>query len=68
MLEGGFGSAVLEYAAAHDGCLRVSTMGVEGRFLPQGDHANLLRETGLDEETLYLRILNLLGGEEPPHA
>ncbi len=68
VLEGGFGSAVLEYAAAHDGCLRVSTIGVEGRFLPQGDHANLLRETGLDEEALYLRILNLLSGEETPHA
>lgn len=60
VLEGGFGSAVLEYDAAHGGGLRVHMLGVEGRFIPQGDHGSLLCDTGLDDETLYQRIAGTL--------
>jgi 1-deoxy-D-xylulose-5-phosphate synthase len=62
VLEGGFGSAVLEYGAAHTGALAVHMIGVEGRFIPQGDHASLLRETALDDEALHGRILAVLRG------
>jgi hypothetical protein len=37
-------------------------IGVEGRFIPQGDHASLLRETALDDEALHGRILAVLRG------
>ncbi|MDD3213590.1 MAG: 1-deoxy-D-xylulose-5-phosphate synthase [Eubacteriales bacterium] len=60
VVDGGFGSAVLEYNAAHGGGLTVRTLGVENRFVPQGDHRSLLMETGLDEESLCRRIREAL--------
>ncbi len=56
VLDGGFGSAVLEYSMAHGNRLKVWLLGAENRFICHGDHKQLLEETGLDEETLYLRI------------
>lgn len=62
VVEGGFGSAVLEYNAKHGGNLAVTPIGVEGRFIPQGDHDRLLRDTGLDDETLFARIRAVVQG------
>ena len=60
VLDGGFGSEVLEYNALHGLKLAVTPIGVECRFVPQGDHASLLKETGLDVETLYQRFSEVL--------
>jgi 1-deoxy-D-xylulose-5-phosphate synthase len=60
VVEGGFGSSILEYNAAHGGRLTVHPIGVENRFVPQGDHRSLLAETGLDEESLVTRIRETL--------
>lgn len=68
VLEGGFGSAVLEQAARSGGTLTVHTLGVEGRFMPQGDHASLLRDAGLDTDTLCARIGAVLHGGERSHG
>ena len=67
VVEGGFGSSVLEYAALHGLNLPVTLIGVESRFIPQGDHQNLLKETGLDADTLLARFrAGLHPGEAQP--
>ena len=58
VLEGGFGSAVLEYNAMHDSKLNIHVLGVVGRFIPHGDHRTLLKDVELDEEALLARIRN----------
>lgn len=68
VLEGGFGSAVLEHAARSGEALAVHTLGVEGRFLPQGDHASLLKDVGLDTDALCERIAAALRGGEGSHG
>ncbi len=64
VMDGGFGSSVLEYAAAHGGKPFTQVIGVKNRFVPQGDHQSLLKETELDEESLYRRIRCALRPEE----
>lgn len=64
VVEGGFGSSLLEYNALHGGRLTILPIGVENRFIPHGDHASLLAETGLDEESLYRRIRDTLKGAD----
>ncbi|NLI22059.1 MAG: 1-deoxy-D-xylulose-5-phosphate synthase [Clostridiales bacterium] len=68
VLEGGFGSAVLEYNAQHGGVLDVRPVAVEGRFISQGDHRSLLRETGLDEEALLVRFRAALAPQGAAHG
>lgn len=68
VLDGGFGSAVLEAAAKQAAALDVCLLGIENRFIPQGDHRSLLRETGLDEESLLAHIREYLGVTVVCHA
>ena len=35
-------------------------IGVKNRFIPQGDHRSLLKEVGLDEESLRKQITDVL--------
>ena len=49
---GGFGSAVLEYAAAVGAAVRIRTLAVGDFFVPHGDHAHLLKDVGLDDESI----------------
>ena len=67
VVDGGFGSAVLEYAAETSAALQVHPIGVAGRFIPQGDHRSLLKETGLDEESVLERIRMLLNRQGDDH-
>jgi len=60
VLDGGFGSSVLEYSMAHGNRLKVWLLGAENRFIRHGDHRQLLEETGLDEESLLTRIRTTL--------
>ncbi|MBE0600962.1 MAG: 1-deoxy-D-xylulose-5-phosphate synthase, partial [Firmicutes bacterium] len=52
VLDGGFGSAVLEYAATHGNEPTVHPIAVPSRFVTHGDHKTLLRETGLDTDSV----------------
>ncbi len=52
VLDGGFGSSVLEYNAAHGGEMTVHPIAVEDRFISQGGHDQLLKDAQLDEESL----------------
>ena len=63
VLQGGFGSAVLEAAEEMGERPRVVRMGVEDRFIQHGDHKNLLAEVGLDDESIYQRIISILKKE-----
>ena len=65
MLQGGFGSAVMEYNTLHGNPLLLYPIAVEDRFISQGDHQSLLKETHLDDQGLYSRIREVLdnGGQ-----
>ncbi len=64
VLQGGFGSAVLEWAELHGVHPSVTRMGVEDRFIQHGDHKHLLAEVGLDDESLLKRIQTILKKED----
>lgn len=67
---GGFGSGVLEAAAMAGLTLCVHPLAVKDEFVPHGDHQNLLRYVGLDEEsleTVILSHLQSLSRGEPKH-
>ncbi len=55
-LLGGFGSCVLESQAQLGLTLTVHPIGVGDLFVPHGDHENLLRFVGLDEDSICQRI------------
>lgn len=57
---GGFGSAVLEYAAANDCRPLIDVMGVGDFFVQHGDHEHLLRDVQLDDESLARRISQVI--------
>ncbi|MBQ8151060.1 MAG: 1-deoxy-D-xylulose-5-phosphate synthase [Clostridia bacterium] len=61
---GGFGSAVLEHAAAAKAARRISLIGVGDCYVQHGDHQHLLEDTGLDDTTIMQRILSALTKEE----
>lgn len=56
VLQGGFGSAVLEYAALHGVQADIHPMGVPDRFIQHGDHAHLLKDVGMDDDTIAQTI------------
>ncbi len=64
VLDGGFGSSVLEYNAAHGGEMTVHPIAVEDRFISQGGHNQLLKDVQLDEESLIERVREALRPRE----
>lgn len=60
ILSGGFGSAVLEYGAAHGFTAKVIPLAIEDRFVQHGDHKHLLMDVGLDDESIAERISRIL--------
>ncbi|MEO0207261.1 MAG: 1-deoxy-D-xylulose-5-phosphate synthase [candidate division WOR-3 bacterium] len=63
VLNGGFGSGVLEYLA-DKGLLngkKVMRFGIPDRFIPHGEKGLLLKDLGLDNEGLKAKILEVLG-------
>ena len=64
VLQGGFGSAVLEAAeelGVHADMIRI---GVGDRYIQHGDHKHLLAEVGLDDESIACRIRKTWKKEE----
>ena len=60
----GFGSSVLEAASEMGFQPRVKLLAVDDYFVPHGDHAHLLRDTGLDDESVIRTIRTELNREE----
>ena len=48
VLDGGFGSEVLEYSAVHALGLSIHPIAITSQFVTHGDHKTLLKQTGLD--------------------
>lgn len=55
-LNGGFGSAVLEYLESIGYRGRVLRLGIPDRFIPHGSRELLLKETALDEDGIYRSV------------
>lgn len=58
VLQGGFGSAVLEWAALNHRQNQVIPLAVEDRFIQHGDHKHLLEEVQLDDASIASIVLN----------
>lgn len=63
ILMGGFGSAVLERAALDGARVPIIPLSVGDYFVQHGDHAHLLAEVGLDDESIAGTICRTLAGE-----
>lgn len=61
---GGFGSAVLEYAAESCAKQEITVLAVEDMFVQHGDHAHLLKDVGLDDDSIIQALLTRMGKEE----
>lgn len=64
VLQGGFGSAVLEYAAVSGRQARICPLAVPDRFVQHGDHAHLLKDVRLDDDAIYRAIHSRLEEEK----
>ena len=61
-IQGGFGSAILEFMADHQYTSRVVRLGVPDRFIEHGTPEELMRECGYDQKGIYQATLDLLHG------
>lgn len=60
ILQGGMGSAVLEFMAENNYTPTVKRIGVPDQFIEHGSVSELYRICGMNEESIYHEILNLL--------
>ena len=59
-LQGGFGSAILEFMADHSYSSKVLRLGIPDSIIEHGEQIELHRECGFDPEGLYKSALKLL--------
>jgi 1-deoxy-D-xylulose-5-phosphate synthase len=59
-LQGGFGSAVLEFMAEHDYSVNVRRLGIPDRFIEQGTQQELYKECGYDADGIYQAVKTLV--------
>lgn len=60
VLQGGFGSAVLEFAEEHDYHPNIARMGIPDQYIEHGNVSDLLKEINLTKEQVILEIKQLL--------
>ncbi|MEG0270150.1 MAG: 1-deoxy-D-xylulose-5-phosphate synthase [Clostridia bacterium] len=68
VLQGGFGSAVLEYAAQTDQQPRIKLLAVADRFVQHGDHKHLLIDVHLDDDSLCTAVRQTLNDGTVKHG
>lgn len=56
-INGGFGSAILEFMADNGYSPRIKRMGIPDKFIPQGSVKELHALCGIDEESIYSTII-----------
>ena len=61
VIQGGFGSAVLEFASDHNYAVNIRRLGVPDRFTDQGTQKELFRECGFDPESIVNAVKLLIG-------
>jgi len=59
-IRGGAGSALLEFAAAHDYRIPITLEGIPDEFISHGKSDNLLKELGLDAEGMGIKLDSIL--------
>lgn len=59
-IQGGFGSAILEFMAENDYHCSVKRLGIPDRIVEHGEQAELYRECGFDEEAICAAALQML--------
>lgn len=57
---GGFGSAILEFAADHDYKSKIRRLGIPDRVVEHGEQLELFRECGYDQEGIFKACLALM--------
>ena len=60
-LQGGFGSAVLEFMADHNYTAKVVRLGIPDKFIEQGEQPQLYKECGYDAEGIADAVRSLAG-------
>ncbi|MCQ2252497.1 MAG: 1-deoxy-D-xylulose-5-phosphate synthase [Bacteroidales bacterium] len=59
-LQGGFGSAVLEYCSDHGYSPRVVRLGIPDKFIEHGTPADLYKLCGIDSDSIATRVLEMM--------
>jgi 1-deoxy-D-xylulose-5-phosphate synthase len=59
-LNGGFGSAILEFMADHNYKPSIKRLGIPDRVIDQGEPADLYNECGLNTEGIFKSVLEML--------
>jgi 1-deoxy-D-xylulose-5-phosphate synthase len=59
-IQGGFGSAILEFMAEHGYQSKITIMGIPDRLVEHGTPKELYREIGLDAEGIATKIRSLM--------
>ena len=62
-LQGGFGTAVLEFYNDRNINVHLTRLGIPDRFIEHGSQAELQRECGIDSENIYQRVRRLVDQE-----
>ncbi len=60
-IQGGFGSAVLEFMAANNFASTIKLLGIPDKFIEHGTPEDLYRECGIDAKGITTAVLELLG-------
>jgi 1-deoxy-D-xylulose-5-phosphate synthase len=56
VLQGGFGSAVLEFMADHQYSVPLKRIGIPDKFIDHGSTDELNRDYGLDQQGIYKTV------------
>lgn len=62
VLQGGFGSAICEYACDHFYNLKIKRLGIPDRFIEHGSPEDLYKVCGIDSKTITETVKNMLKG------
>ena len=60
VIQGGFGSAILEFMADHNYQATILRLGIPDRFVEQGTQQELMRDCGYDQKGIYETALKAL--------
>ena len=60
VVNGGFGSAIIEYATKKSYKGNIEVHGIPDRFIEQGTNEELHKECGIDEEGIYQAVKSII--------
>jgi len=61
MVQGGFGSAVLEFMADNNYSAKIKRLGIPDKFIEQGGTMDLIKECGFDPDSIVSEVKKLVG-------